>query len=73
MIGQMQFQKVFHNLDFLRCESINAMSAIVLLNHYVQSSPLLTRWDGSSIPANGIFLTENLKIENKDAQRVEND
>ena len=33
MIGQMQFQKVFHNLDFLRCERINAMSAIVLLTH----------------------------------------
>ena len=27
----------------------------------------------SSIPANGIFLTEKLKKENKNAQRVEND
>ena len=27
----------------------------------------------SSIPANGIFLTEKLKNENKNAQRVEND
>ena len=39
LIGQMQLQKVFHNLDFLQCESINAISAIVLLTHYVQSSP----------------------------------
>ena len=34
---------------------------------------LLTRWDVSSIPANGIFLTKNLKNKNKNAQRVEND
>ena len=27
----------------------------------------------SSIPANGIFLTEKLQNENKNAQRVEND
>ena len=33
----------------------------------------LTRWDVSSIPANGIFLTEKLKNKNKNAQRVEND
>ena len=33
----------------------------------------LTRWDVSSIPANGIFLTKQLKNENKNAQRVEND
>ena len=33
----------------------------------------LTRWDVSSIPANGIFLTKKLKNENKNAQRVEND
>ena len=33
----------------------------------------LTRWDASSIPANGIFLTERLKNENQNAQRVEND
>ena len=33
----------------------------------------LTRWDVSSIPANGIFLTKNLKNKNKNAQRVEND
>ena len=32
----------------------------------------LTRWDVSSIPANGIFLTKKLK-EKKKAQRVEND
>ena len=31
----------------------------------------LTRWDVSSIPANGIFL--KLKNKNKNAQRVEND
>ena len=34
---------------------------------------LLTRWDVSSIPANGIFLTEKNENENKNAQRVEND
>ena len=34
---------------------------------------LLTRWDVSSIPANGIFLTKKLKKQNKNAQRVEND
>ena len=33
----------------------------------------LTRWDVSSIPANGIFLTKKLKNKNKIAQRVEND
>ena len=33
----------------------------------------LTRWDVSSIAANGIFLTKKLKTENKNAQRVEND
>ena len=33
----------------------------------------LTRWDVSSIPANGIFLTKKIKIKNKNAQRVEND
>ena len=31
----------------------------------------LTRWDVSSIPANGIFLTKKLKNKNKNAQRVE--
>ena len=30
----------------------------------------LTRWDVSSIPANGIFLTKRLKNKNKNAQRV---
>ena len=33
----------------------------------------LTRWDVSSIPANGIFRTKNLKNKNKNAPRVEND
>ena len=33
----------------------------------------LTRWDVSSIPANGIFLTKKLKNKNKNAQRVEHD
>ena len=33
----------------------------------------LTRWDASSTPANGIFLTKILKNKNKNAQRVEND
>ena len=34
----------------------------------------LTRWDVSSIPANGIFLTKKLKKKKKkNAQRVEND
>ena len=33
----------------------------------------LTRWDVSSIPANGIFLTKKLKNKNKNVQRVEND
>ena len=33
----------------------------------------LTRWDVSSIPANGIFLTKKLKTKTKNAQRVEND
>ena len=32
----------------------------------------LTRWDVSSIPANGIFLTKKKK-KKKNAQRVEND
>ena len=34
---------------------------------------LLTRWDVSSIPANGIFLTKKLKTKTKNAQQVEND
>ena len=33
----------------------------------------LTRWDVSSIPANGVFLTKKLKTKTKNAQRVEND
>ena len=33
----------------------------------------LTRWDVSSTPANGIFLTKKQKNKNKNAQRVEND
>ena len=33
----------------------------------------LTRWDVSSIPANGTFLTKKLKNKNKNAQRAEND
>ena len=33
----------------------------------------LTRWDVSSIPANGIFLTKKLKKLKKNAQRAEND
>ena len=33
----------------------------------------LTRWDVSSIPANGISLTKKQKNKNKDAHRVEND
>ena len=33
----------------------------------------LTRWDVSSTPANGIFLTKKLKKTKKIAQRVEND
>ena len=33
----------------------------------------LTRWDVSSIPANGIFLLKKLKNKNKNAQRGEND
>ena len=33
----------------------------------------LTRWDVSSIPANGIFLTKKLKNKSKNAQRAEND
>ena len=33
----------------------------------------LTRWDVSSISANGILLTKKLKNRNKNAQRVEND
>ena len=33
----------------------------------------LTRWDVSSIPANGIFLTKKLKNKNKNVRRVEND
>ena len=33
----------------------------------------LTRWDVSSIPANGIFLTKKLKNKTKNAQPVEND
>ena len=32
----------------------------------------LARWDVSSIPANGIFLTKK-NNKNKNAQRVEND
>ena len=33
----------------------------------------LTRWDMSSIQANGIFLTKKLKNYIKNAQRMEND
>ena len=33
----------------------------------------LTRWDVTSIPANGIFLTKKKKKKKKNAQQVEND
>ena len=33
----------------------------------------LTRWEVSSTPANGIFLTKKLKNKNKNAEGVEND
>ena len=33
----------------------------------------LTRWDVSSIPANGIFLTKKRKKNKQKKQRVEND
>ena len=38
----------------------------------VPRSPL-TRWDVSSTPANGIFLTKKTKKQKYNAQRVEND
>ena len=38
----------------------------------VPRNPLI-RWDVSSIPANGIFLTKKLKNKIKNAQGVEND
>ena len=38
--------------------------------HTLQRCNLLTRWNVSSIPANGIFLTNT---KNRNAQRVEND
>ena len=41
-------------------------------NSEVPRNPL-TRWDVSSIPANGIFLTKKLQNKNKNAQRMEND
>ena len=34
---------------------------------------LLTRWDVSSIPVNGIFLTKKKQKKNKNTERVEND
>ena len=43
--------------------------APVAQRYHVTSDTL----DVSSIPANGIFLTEKLKNKNKNAQRVEND
>ena len=33
----------------------------------------LTRWDVSSTPANGIFLTKKTKNQNENDQRVETD
>ena len=49
MIGQMQFQKVFHNLDFLRCERINARAmrgnAMGWYYHH--------KWDGNGMGWDG--------------------
>ena len=58
-------------------KAININSVYVLMAGRPGSSEVprnpLARWDVSSIPANGIFLSKKLKNKNKNAQRVEND
>ena len=59
------------------CNLIDIHTYILLYTGRPGSSEVprnpLTRWDVSSIPANGIFLTKELKKQNENAQRVEND
>ena len=59
---------------------LNSYSGYSYMYYDWQPAPVAQRyhvtsdtWDVSSIPANGIFLTEKLKNETKNAQRVKND
>ena len=58
--------------DWLRRRSLFNCKAGRPGSSEVPRNPL-TRWDVSSILANGSFLTKIVKNKNKNAQRVEND
>ena len=68
-----------HMTLLFSCNALGSDDTIIV--NYVAGRPgssevtrnPLTRWDVSSIPANGIFLTKKLKNKNRNAQRVEND
>ena len=58
----MYFLKIFFCLPFCWCTCMTINGSVQCRSTPVaQSAPrnLLTRWDVSSIPANGIFLTKN--------------
>ena len=60
-------------LSYIACRAIHICSLTGRPGSSEVSRNPLTRWDVSSIPANGIFLTKKNKNQTKNAQRVEND
>ena len=65
------FREKFDSFD-LWVDGLFPIPVFVQKNLNAPRNPL-TRWDVSSIPANGTFLIKKLKNINKNAQRVEND
>ena len=68
-------------IDLFVCWCVCVCVCVICVYYTVPVAPvaqrypcnLLTRWDVSSIPADGIFLAKKLKTKTKNAQRVEND
>ena len=66
---------------FFKNKENNRKTYYMVITYYNRARPgssevprnPLTRWNVSSIPANGIFLTQKIKNKIKNAQRVEND
>ena len=84
LASNLRYEVRAHHLVAKKQNILDHNTAYILANRYEHNSRstpvaqlaprnLLTRWDVSSIPANGIFLTKNKKKQKKNAQRVEND